>query len=541
MDRDDSFTKINKKIIILGVIIIIFLSFITGCGSIDGPDENNDPEQQYSDSQWVEGVFEPADTFKALCKHPRVGINPLTNEPYPDIQGTLLDEMNWQRSWSNDIYLWYDEIIDRDPADFDDRLEYFDFLKTEELLPSGNPKDKYHFTYNTEEWIQLAQSGASIGYGVTWKVLQEDQPREILVAYTEPNTSATSPAANLSRGTRIIAVDDVDVASANTQEEIDILNAGLFPEEDGETHSFTVLDLDSDTPRTFTLQAGNFVSTPVQFVQLIPIDGENIGYMLFNGFNAIAEEQLIAAIEELAAEDITDLILDLRYNGGGISKLSSQLAYMVAGHEQTQGQTYKSMQFNDKYPTIDPFTGKSIETVPFISVTLGYSTTEDEPLPTLDLNRLFVLTTSNTCSASETLINGLRGIDIEVIQIGTATCGKPFGMYPTDNCGRTYFTISIANKNAKDFGEYADGFGPANGGEETETSLPGCWVADDFYHSFGDRQEALLATALFYRENGRCPEQSELPQAMLKGVVDPDTYTEGYIYKPLPMQNEIMD
>lgn len=533
MKGDSPFRIIMKTIVRFGLIGIIFLIGIVGCGT-DDPD---------SDLQWVEGVFEPAVTFEDLCEHPRSGVDPASGRPYPDIQGTLLDEMNWQRSWSNDLYLWYDEISDQNPADFDDKLQYFNTLKTEELLPSGNPKDRFHFTYDTEKWNQLSQSGASIGYGVTWENLQTHPPREIRVAYTQPNTSATNPPANLSRGARILEVDGVDVVHTDIQAEIDIFLNGLYPKEDDETHTFTVLDLDSDTPRTFTMQAGNFISTPIQFVRSLPVNGENVGYIFFNHHIAIAQEQLIEAVQTFATEGVTDLVLDLRYNSGGLLKLSSQLAYMVAGSANTRDQIYYSTQFNDKYPTTNPFTREPNEPIPFIDFTLDYSSTEEtneEPLPTLDLDRLFVLTTSHTCSASEALINGLRGVDLEVIQIGTTTCGKPFGFYPTDNCGTTYFTINFTGENAKGFGEYADGFSPADAGQIGDINLPGCSVTDDFNHALGDRQEALLATSLFYRENGRCPQQGELP-GVLQGVVGQGAQKEGYMDIPLPLQNAIIN
>jgi carboxyl-terminal processing protease len=535
MNGDGLFKIIKKTLIRFGLIGIISLIGIVGCGSDDDPG---------SDSQWVKGVFEPSVTFEALCEHPRSGIDPTSGASYPDIQGTLLDEMNWQRSWSNDVYLWYDEIVDRNPADFNDKFKYFDTLRTEERLPSGNPKDRFHFTYDTAEWEQLQQSGVSYGYGATWAILASSSPREIVVAFTEPNTSATNPPANLSRGARILEVDGVDAVNADTQAEIHILNAGLFPEEDGETHRFTVLDLDSNTPRTFSMQAGSFVSTPVQSVQTIATETGPVGYMLFNRHIAIAQEQLIEAVRALAAEGVTDLVLDLRYNSGGLLRLSSQLAYMVAGIAHTRDQIYYFEQFNNKYPTTKPFTGEPNDPIPFIDFTLDYSSSEDadeKPLPALDLDRLFVLTTSHTCSASEALINGLRGVDIEVIQIGTTTCGKPFGYYPIDNCGTTYFTINFTGENAKGFGKYADGFSPADTGGTGDTSLPGCSVTDDFSHVLGDRQEALLATALFYRENDRCPEQGELPQTVLQGVAGQGVQQEGYMDIPLPLQNAIIN
>jgi len=89
--------------------------------------------------------------------------------------------------------------------------------------------------------------------------------------------------------------------------------------------------------------------------------------------------------------------------------------------------------------------------MPFTNQFVGFAdnpaTVPGSALPTLNLSRVFVLTTSSTCSASEAIINGLRGADIEVIQIGSGTCGKPYGFYPTDNCATTYFTIQFSGIN----------------------------------------------------------------------------------------------
>ena len=73
-------------------------------------------------------------------------------------------------------------------------------------------------------------------------------------------------------------------------------------------------------------------------------------------------------------------------------------------------------------------------------------------LPSLNLSRVFILATGSTCSASEAIVNRLRGIDVEVVLIGDTTCGKPYGFYPTDNCGTTYFTVQFAGANAKGLG-----------------------------------------------------------------------------------------
>ncbi|MEM8921753.1 MAG: peptidase, partial [Pseudomonadota bacterium] len=136
---------------------------------------------------------------------------------------------------------------------------------------------------------------------------------------------------------------------------------------------------------------------------------------------------------------------------------------------------------------------------------LGFSLVNGAPLDSLDLTRLFILSTENTCSASEAVINGLRGIDVEIILIGDVTCGKPYGFYPTDNCGETYYTIQFRGLNEKGFGDYSDGFVPAESSFAFGERVPGCVVADDLTHELGDTDEALLAAALTYRETGACP------------------------------------
>ncbi len=460
---------------------------------------------------WQSGVFQPAANFANKCAVPRTGIDPITNVAYPDHAGSLLDENNFLRSWNNDLYLWYSEVVDQDPANFSTTLSYFNVLKTTALTATGSKKDKFHFIYATSEWEALSLTGTQAGYGVQWILLSPAPPRSVVVAYTEPGTPATNANTNLVRGESVLKVDGVDVVNSNTQAEIDTLNAGLFPTATNQSHTFVIQDL-LGNQRAITMQSANIVSTPVQNVHTIATATGNVGYMLFNDHLATSEKGLYDAFNTLAAANVTDLVIDIRYNGGGYLDIASEVAYMVAGPAATANKTFELTQFNSKHPTTDPVTMMAIMPTPFYSMSLGFVATSlpaNQPLPTLNLPRVFVLTGPDTCSASEAVINGLRGAGVNVIQIGSTTCGKPYGFYPEDNCSTTYFSIQFRGVNNMQFGDYTDGFSPQNtaavvGGRPVGVLLPGCSIADDFTHPLGNPAEGRLAEALSYRTSGMC-------------------------------------
>jgi len=454
---------------------------------------------------WQQGVFEPSSDFIDRCENPRSGIDPGTGFPYPDTAGTTLDENNFLRSWSDETYLWYSEIIDRDPGLYANTKDYFDLLVTEELTASGTPKDSFHWHIDTQEWNDYANN-TPVDYGLEFSLLADLPPRKLLVAYVNPGSQAESPEISLARGAEVLEIDGVDFVNDPTQAGVDVLVAGMYPSEEGETHQFKVRYFGSDTERTVTLTAMRTTPTLVQNIRTIETPSGNVGYMAFHSHLYAAEKELVEAVEQLQAGGISDLVLDMRYNGGGSAGIASQLAYMIAGVNATAGRAFETIQFNDKHPDINPVTGQPIEPIPFLNETQGYSLPAGQGLPTLDLQRVFILAGNNTCSASEAVINALRGIDIEVIQIGGTTCGKPYGYYPQDNCGTTYFTIQLRGINDKGFGDYADGFSPADDPKAPGVGVPGCTVEDDYGHALGDVEEKRLATALSYRETGSCPE-----------------------------------
>ena len=480
---------------------LFICGILAACGGSSGGSGfgGSSPPPPPGGNAWQPGVFLDASTFANRCVNPRSGTDPATNAPYLDVQGTVLDENNFLRSYSDNTYLWYSEIVDQDPGQFNDPLVYFAQLRTTETTPSGQPKDKFHFTIPTDEFFQASQGGVSAGYGITWSVIESAPPREVAIAFTEPNSPATNLPMPLERGARVLAIDGVDMINGN---DVDTLNNGLFPANTGETHTFEILDLGSQNSRTVQLTSATITAAPVQNVSFVDTPTGRVGYMLFNDHILPAEDALINAINQLNGFAIDDLVLDLRYNGGGFLFIASQLAYMIGGPQATAGQTFESIQFNDKHPVTNPVTGEPIEPTPFYDLS-----TTSQALPVLNLpnRRLFVLTGDGTCSASESIINGLRGVDIDVYQVGSTTCGKPYGFYARDNCGTTYFTIQFRGVNAKNFGDYTDGFSPENSTGVVGTLIPGCSVADDYNALLGDPLEGRFAAALNFRDTQNCP------------------------------------
>ena len=484
-------------------LVISALFSLVACGG-GGGGGSTPPSPPPPTSGWQQDVFLDASTFQNMCAAPRTGADPTNNnQPYPDVAGTTTDENNFLRSFTNDTYLWYDEITDLDPGTFSNTQDYFDQLRTFGRTPSDKPKDRFSFWIDTLEWFDLFQGGVSAGYGAIFAIISPTIPREIVVAYTEPDSPATAPGVALLRGTTILSVDGFDI-NTSKPEGVDVLNAGLFPAGVGESHDFEVQDVGAATSRMITMVSATITDAMVQNTQVIDTGTELVGYMTFNYHRAPAEAELVEAINTLnEGAGVDDLVLDIRYNGGGFGAIASQLAYMIAGSANTAGRDFDLLQFNDKHPVTNPITGQPLAPDPFYDVTLGFSLTAGTALPSLDLSRVFVLTGPGTCSASELIMNGLRGADIQVIQIGSTTCGKPYGFYEQPNCGTSYFPIQFRSVNAQNFGDYTDGFVPSQV-DDGMANILGCSVTDDYTKPLGDTGENRLEVALAYQAGMGC-------------------------------------
>jgi C-terminal processing protease CtpA/Prc len=416
-------------------------------------------------------------TLANRCAAPRPGT--------VDLPGTMADEKAYLRSFVDETYLWYKDVpTNLVAANYATPQAYFDVLKTTKTTLSGALVDQFHWSQTTDSWNAFT-SGISEDYGIQWTAQASTPARIWLVAEVAPGSPADL--AGVKRGDRITSVDGVDF-NINTLAGVAILNEALFP---------TVL-----APHQFGFNGNPEISlTPaiyntvtVQKVKTIATATGNVGYFVFDSHLAKSEAELIDAINQLKAANVGDLIIDLRYNGGGYLYIASELAYMVAGPTTTTGKTFEQLTYNDKLTasnTVYPFLDRV------------YPFTNTQLLPSLGLSHVTILTTRDTASASESVINSLRGVGVVVDLIGSSTRGKPYGFVPQDNCGYTYFAIQFKGVNNMGYGDYSDGFTPT------------CIAPDDFTHARGDAAETMLASALTYRQTNACPAVAAIPQTFL--------------------------
>ncbi|MBK7617357.1 MAG: PDZ domain-containing protein [Burkholderiales bacterium] len=406
----------------------------------------------------------------------------------PTTVGSLAHEKAWLYSYMNQAYLWYGEMpaVSADASTYSNLADvpgslskYFQALTTPALTASGKRRDQFSFTYPTKAWNDLSQSGQSFDYGIGWSTVPSAAPWGVKVAYVEAGSPAA--AAGLQRGDALVSVDGVQVDSLTSRS---ALYARLYPS-DMNSHQLVF------NTRSAVLAGATVTQHPVPLFKVLDVGGKKVGYIVFNAHMGTAEADLITAFTQLQAAAVDELVLDMRYNGGGYLYVASQLAYMIAGNARTNGKVFDQLQYNNKRAAD---TAKSA--TPFFSTSFyfdaNFNPTRTVPLPTLNMGRVAVLTSADTCSASEAVINGLRGVDVDVRLIGGTTCGKPYGFAAEDNCGISYFPIEFQGVNAKGYGDYADGMSAT------------CKATDDYSHALGDVAENQLSAALYNLTNGSC-------------------------------------
>jgi carboxyl-terminal processing protease len=368
------------------------------------------------------------------------------------------------RDVMTDIYYWYREVPDLDPVSFDSPYSYLDAVRYRPLDNS--------FSYITDRASNDAffSSSQFIGLGLSTHM------EGLVLRVTEVYPDSPAFEANLSRGDRIVEIGGRRVSALIQSGEI---GSAFGPSEIG----YTVDMLVERGGVQFRAQG---IKRPVTIptvsrTQVFQVGSRTVGYVNFRNFVEPSYEALNIAFAELRERQVNELVLDLRYNGGGLVGVAQFLASLIGG-ARTDGQLFAEYFHNDKQVALN-------RTVRFAP--------QDNAL---GLDRLVVITTRASASASELIVNSLRPF-LPVVIIGGRTYGKPVGQYGINFCDKVLAPVAFTLRNANGEGDFFDGFAPT------------CQAADDLDHQLGDHREASLREALAFVDSGRCSGQEALTPA----------------------------
>ncbi len=393
----------------------------------------------------------------------------------PSLTCSAADQKSWLASYMDDWYFWTAFSPKPAPGPYADALAYLAALRYTGT-DSRYPADRWSYTQGSDAFNSFFTDGTTLGYGlaVAGLELAKDGSKPLYVRYVE----AGSPAAlrGVQRGDQILSANGRTAASMVAADDYAALSAATA----GETLTVVVRGSDGvDRARVLTSAVFNLV--PVQGAAIqTTAGGRKLGYLAVKDMISQALSPADAAFAQFKAAGVADVVLDLRYNGGGLVSTGATLAGYISG-SRGAGLNYARLIYNGKHSA-------SNASYPFAV-----------PGAALSLPRVFVLMGRRTCSASEQLINGLRGAGLNVVTIGETSCGKPVGFQPTTNCGTVYSVVNFESVNQVGTGRYFDGLAPT------------CAVAEDFTAAQAANGDPLMAAAARYADSGSCPVASSTP------------------------------
>ncbi|MBG6185921.1 S41 family peptidase [Flavobacterium sp. CAN_S2] len=392
----------------------------------------------------------------------------------------------------NQYYLWQADVPNLADDRFADQTALNSFLREypvpEELFDAlrvNSSIDK--FSWIVSDYLELEGSlqgttkNNGIDFGLSYK---PGSTTEIFgyVRYIIANSDASTK--NIKRGDFFTAVNGTQLTVSNYQSLLYGSN---------ENYTLNLADFNGTTivgnGKSVSLTKTVLTENPILVNKVITSGTHKIGYLMYNGFYANFDTQLNDAFASLKSQGVTDLVLDLRYNGGGSVQTATRLASMITG--QFTGKVFAKQQWNKKIN--DYFEAENPDALyNYFTDKIGSTT-----INSLNLTKVYILTSASSASASELVINGLEP-HINVIQIGDVTVGKNVGsvtLYDSPSFGaenrnpnHRYAMQPIVLKivNSLGFGDYFDGLKPDFLQKETLSTLG----------VLGETSEPLLSTAI---------------------------------------------
>ncbi|WP_067148472.1 S41 family peptidase [Pseudotamlana agarivorans] len=346
--------------------------------------------------------------------------------PTPEEEGpvVLQNEVN-DFVWLglNEIYLWQDEIPNLADDKFSNTDDYYKFLNTynspeslfEDLLYNRSDVDKFSEIVTDYNDLENYLQGNSNSNGLDFRLYRiDDFSNDIIgvVRYVANNSDAATK--DIKRGDFFISVDGQQLTIDN------YVNL-LFGANNTYSLGMATISNGSIMPinKSVSLTKTDFSEDPILINKVIETNGIKVGYMMLNQFINTTENNLNSKFADLKAQGVTELVLDLRYNGGGHGSTALALSSMITG--QFKDDIFYHNIWNTKYQSYWEDTDPE-----FLINRFSDKLNDGTAINSLHLNKVYILTTSNSASSSELVINGLNPY-IDVVQIGTTTFGKYVG------------------------------------------------------------------------------------------------------------------
>ncbi len=369
------------------------------------------------------------------------------------ISASEINDFVWKGM--NAVYLYKDDITDLANDRFTTNEEYGNYLNSfsdpenlfESLIYQRVTVDR--FSVIVDDYIALEQqfNGISTSNGMEFGLFRFNETDTELYGYVQyvmPNTSAETQ--GVTRGDIFYGVDGVQLTIENyrnllfSSNNSYTINLGNY--DDNGTNDDPNDDSVTESENSINLSKQSYTENPILISNVLNLDANTVGYLMYNGFtgtNAF-DSQLNSVFADFNAAGVTDLVIDLRYNGGGSVNTAIWLSSMITG--QFTGDVLVSEQWNSELQEQLENNNPQSLLNPFVDEMKKFNTDGDvvfqENINHLNLNKVYILTTRGTASASELVINGLNPY-IDVVQIGSTSRGKyqaSITIYDSPNLGR---------------------------------------------------------------------------------------------------------
>jgi carboxyl-terminal processing protease len=364
-----------------------------------------------------------------------------------------------------DLYYWNTALPTVNAASYPSPTALLDALRYRPL----DTRFSYIGSRASEEAFYSDSQFVGFGFSNTY----DGQGLRILQVF--PDSPASE--AGLERSDRIVAINGQSVQALVDS---NALAQALGPSQEGFAMEFRYERLDGSSVDARMAKRAVTIPT-VSYLNLYEVEGRRVAYLFFRNFVQPSRAALDEAFNALRDVGATELVLDLRYNGGGLVSIAQHLASLIGG-PRTEGQVFAEYFHNARNAYRN-------------------EVTRFEPRTNaLALDRLVVITTRSSASASELVVNALRPF-IPVVTVGDATYGKPVGQYGITFCDKVLYPVAFTLRNADGQGDFFDGI------------AADCAAPDDADRQLGDPEEASLAEALHVMRTGQCsapPEEASV-------------------------------